>query len=341
MKSLLYFLLVLLCMSGIVFGVCPSADMNRDCKVNFADFAVFASQWLTEGTPGPEGIEFVFIPGGTFQMGDPFGEGEDNEIPVHTVTLNGFQMSKYSITNGQYCEYLNSAKDTGFVTVHDDVVYSSSDSSYSEPYFNVVGIENSYSQIDYSNGFFTVAMKGERSMVNDPVVEVSRYGAKAFCDYYGLRLPTEAEWEYAARGGLSGRRFPWGYSINHSNANYGADGSAYAYDSSPYTEFTYHPTWNDGIIPYTSPVGSFAANGYGLYDMAGNVYEWCSDWYSDSYYDSSPSDNPAGPVTGQYRVLRGGTWNGTARVCRIAYRMYMYPAWCSDYVGFRVCRDLE
>jgi len=289
-----------------------------------------------------DGIEFVVIPSGTFQMGDPFGEGYDDETPVHTVTIDTFKMSKYPITNGEYCKYLNSAKQSGHITISlaSYMVFSVNDTSFSEPYFRCLEVDE-YSQIDYSNGRFTVAWKDGRPMADDPVVVVSWYGAKAFCDYYGFRLPTEAEWEYAARGGLSGRRFPWGYTINHVNANYGADGSAYPYDTSPYTEFTYHPTWNDGILPYTSPVGSFAPNGYGLSDMAGNVFQWCSDWYSDSYYASSPSDNPTGPATGKWRVRRGGSWNKSAYCCRVARRDYMGMDGLINNDGFRVCQDLE
>ena len=345
MKSIsviIWVVVIGLCLSNsqTAIAACPSADLTGDCKVTLADFVMFASQWLSEGVPGPDGIGFVIIPAGTFQMGDPFSEDGDDERPVHTVTLDSFKMSRYPITNGQYCEYLNSAKNTGYIMVHEDVVYATGDSNHSAPYFDLHG-EDEDSQIDYSNGIFTVAMKGGRNMIHDPVIEVSWYGAKAFCDYYGLRLPTEAEWEYAARGGLSGRRFPWGYSINHSHANYKANGDGYPYDSSPYTEFTYHPDWNDGILPYTSVVGSFAPNGYGLYDMIGNVFQWCSDWYSDSYYDVSPSHNPPGPTTGDSRVRRGSSWNRNASYCRIAHRTYMGLDGRNDYLGFRVCLDIE
>ena len=338
MRSLSSILLVLSCTSSVVFAACPSADLTGDCRVDFEDFAVFVLEWLTEGTPGPDGMEFVNIPAGTLQMGDPFGEGSSDELPVHSVTLRSFSMSKSVITNGQYCEYLNSARDTGYITVYGAVVYAASDSSHRWPYFYTYPDEP-YSRITYSSERFIVCVKGERSMRNDPVVEVSWCGAEAFCEYYGFRLPTEAEWEYAARGGLNGRRFPWGYSINHSQANYLANGSLYAYDSSPYTTWVYHPTWNDGIIPYTSPAGSFSANGYGLYDMAGNVSQWCSDLYLENYYSSSPSNNPTGPATGEYRVIRGAGWNGNASVCRVANRSCLGPDGCSNNNGFRACRD--
>jgi formylglycine-generating enzyme len=137
----------------------------------------------------------------------------------------------------------------------------------------------------------------------------------------GYRLPTNTEWEYAARGGLSGKRFPWGDTINHSYANYRANGSAYSYDTSSYTDWTFHPSYDDGGYPYTSPAGSFSANGYGLYDMAGNVWEWCWD----------PS--------GSYRGIRGGSWGDDAVLARCGSARWYSPDFADFNFGFRaVCR---
>ncbi len=269
----------------------------------------------------------VYIPSGTFQMGNSFHpEGDWDEVPVHTVTLSSFWMSKYEITNGQYCGFLNSAYPAQ-IKEDGGIIYASSDSGNSYPYCFL-------SQIDFSGGVFTVRSKGGRSMINDPVVQVSWYGAKAFCDYYGYRLPTEAQWEYAARGGYSGRRFPWGNTITHSQANYDSS-SSQSYDISPTRG--YHPTWNDGIYPYTSPVGSFAANGYGLHDMTGNVWEWCSDWIGS--YLSIPQTNPTGPTTGSDRVRRGGDWRHVSYWARVANRGRRSPDFTVNILGFRVCLD--
>jgi formylglycine-generating enzyme required for sulfatase activity len=282
--------------------------------------------------------DMVFIPGGEFEMGDHFGEGNADELPVHAVYISSFYMSRHEITNQQYCDYLNSAYDACDIKVDGGIVYASSDSSNSYPYCDTHGYDAD-SQIDYSGGLFSVRSKGGRNMSNDPMVEVSWYGAVAYCDFYGYRLPTEAEWEYAARGGLSGKRFPWGDTISHSQANYKADPSGYPYDVNPTSGF--HPDWDDGIYPYTAPIGSFASNGYGLYDMGGNVWEWCNDWYDSNYYGVSPYDNPQGPPSGIYRILRGGTGHINADECRVADRGTYVPD--RRYVdrGFRVARDAE
>ena len=159
----------------------------------------------------------------------------------------------------------------------------------------------------------------------------------------GYRLPTEAEWEKAARGGVSGHRFPWSDAdtINWSRANYSAwplSAGGYAYDVNP-TE-GYNPAWTNGGYPYTTPVGTFAPNGYGLYDMAGNVMQWCWDWYSSTYYSSSPGTDPHGPASASYRLLRGGVWSYDANGARCAYRDLNSPSSANDTVGFRCVRGL-
>jgi len=329
--------------------------------------------------PAPEDI--VLIPSGTFAMGDNPPDGYSDEFPVHTVTVDSFYIGKYEVTNGQYCDYLNSGKSQGLITVTSGVVYKAGSGTI-YPYCDT-STSSSYSQIAYSGGVFYVRTKKGRNMANDPMVRVSWYGSAAYCNWRsqqdgyeqcynlstwncdfskkGYRLATEAEWEYAARGGLSGRRFPWGNDIYHTQANYYSSATI-SYDKSPTRGW--HPLWNDGIKPYTSPVGFFdgtmkykaeyqwpgsatsyqttsGANNYGLYDMAGNVWEWCNDWYSETYYSSSPTNNPTGPLGPlNYRVFRGGGWYYSAEGCRVALRRHYWPDDRSgDGLGFRIVLD--
>ena len=353
---------------------CPSADLTGDCFVDFEDFALLAAQWPTSDfndiaeiaadwlTPDPRiPDDMVFVPGGTFEMGDSFAEGYADELPVHTVTVDSFYMGKYEVTNQEYCQYLNSALGQGLITVSSGVVYKAG-SGANYPYCDT-STKSSESQISYSAEIFSVRTKSGRSMVNDPMVSVTWYGAAAYCNWRsqqeghdqcynlstwncdfskkGYRLATEAEWEYAARGGLAGRRFPWGDTISHSQANYYSSGD-YAYDVSPTR--SYHPAWDD-ILPYTSPVGSFPVTRYSLYDMAGNVLEWCNDWYQYTYYTGRPNPdvNPTGPATGTTRVVRGGGWGYNAPrncYCRVASRIYLSaPADRRYSIGFRLVLD--
>jgi formylglycine-generating enzyme required for sulfatase activity len=161
----------------------------------------------------------------------------------------------------------------------------------------------------------------------------------------GYRLPTEAEWEKAARGGLTGNRFPWGNIISECQANYYGDPAGFSYDLGP---SGYNTNYFIGIhqpfVPYTSPVGSFAPNGYGLYDMAGNVFEWCWDWYAASPYPAGSAylggTNPTGAGSGSGRVLRGGAWGPSANFARCALRAGDVPLETENYIGFRCVRGL-
>ena len=363
-KSLIFVSLVVFVLSGVpAFAACPSADLTGDCFVDFEDFVLMANQWLTTDPGVPD--DMVYIPDGEFEMGDHFDEGISTELPIHAVLLDSFFMNKFEITNQQYCDYLNSAY-PGQLKVAGGIVYASSDSGNSYPYCSTSSApavepdHGEYSQIDFSDPNFSIRTKDGRDMSDDPMVVVSWYGAVAYCNWrsgqegyqacynfstwecdfskHGYRLPTEAEWEYAARGGEHSPyyRFPWGDTISHSQANYYATPGGY--DVNPTS--VYHPGWNDGISPYTSAVGSFATNGYGLYDMAGNVWEWCNDWYDENYYNVSLYDNPTGPANGNSRVLRGGSWFNSPNFCRVAFR-HIQPPNNRYYGGFRLVLDLE
>jgi len=355
-------------------AACPSYDLTGDCFIDYEDFAMMyddwlsvydsqdliemAIQWLTTDSNVPD--DMVYIPDGGFEMGRHVGDGYLDELRRHAVLLDEFFMSKYEITNQQYCDYLNDANSLGQIKVVSGIVYASSDDPCDYPYCDTHSYDDD-SQIDYSGDIFSVMTKpevGGRDMSDDPMVEVSWYGAVSYCNWrsgqegyqacynlstwecdfskHGYRLATEAEREYAARGGEHSPyyRFGWGDTISHSQANYYADPCSYLYDVS-LTEGP-HPDWDDGTWPITSVVGSFAANGYGLYDMTGNVWEWCNDWYDENYYDVSPYDNPEGPASGIYRVMRGGGWNYDAFSCRVAYRDLSSPVNRSFSGGFRI-----
>ncbi len=309
-----------------------------------AERVFFRMATSSDSPPG----NMVFIPGGTFQMGDAFTEGYTGERPVHSVYVSGFYLQNTEVTNDQMVEVLNWAYGQGKLVVGTAMATVKNAAGTQQ---ELVHLDSSYCGILWNatqNRFEMKAAKGS----GYPCVEVTWYGSAAWCNYRsemeghtpcysftdwscnwsasGYRLPSEAEWEKAARGGLGGKRFPWGDTITHSLANYYSS-SSYAYDVSPTRG--YHPTYNDSGYPYTSPVGSFAPNGYGLYDMAGNVWEWCWDWYSSSYYSSSPGTDPRGPTTGWDRVLRGGYWVSYAYGCRTAIRYSGSPT--SGYAGYR------
>ena len=255
-------------------------DFTCNCDMGFA--------WqdalnMCEGLPpGP----LAQIPAGCFDMGDHCGEGYCDELPVHNVCITAFEMDIHEVTNAEYAACV---ADGGCLAP------PSSSSSTRETYY------------------------GDPAYSDFPVIYVDWDQAEDYCRWAGKRLPTEAEWEYAARGGLSGKRYPWGDTISGSHANYWNSGD---------------PWDND-----TSPVGYYAANGYGLYDMAGNVREWINDWYQCDYYSVSPTNDPPGPASGTSHVLRGGSWYYSSYPMRVADRSYDYPDNEFGGIGFRCARS--
>ncbi|MDD3281694.1 MAG: formylglycine-generating enzyme family protein, partial [Bacteroidales bacterium] len=254
-------------------------------------------------------IEFISIPAGTFTMGSPYDEADrgDDETP-HQVTLSAFKMSKYEITNAQYAAFLN-AKRIGRYGEYAAGAFPTQALIYQS-------IGNYDWGLHYVDGQWVPVAGYE----NYPAMYVTWYGAKEFAAYMGCRLPTEAEWEYACRAGTT-TAFNTGICLNTTQANYDGNKPMEGCSKGVYRG-------------KTMPVGSFAPNAWGLCDMHGNVYEWCSDWYGT--YPSDAQTNPKGPASGAYRVLRGGSWGSDARYCRSAYRYYDSPFNTYYAFGFRV-----
>ncbi len=267
--------------------------------------------------------QMVFIPGGTFQMGDAL-DGLSN-APVHSVYVSGFYLQNTEVTKGQWNAVANWAAANGYnINTAGGSGKAASHPVYNVTWYEVVKYCNARSQMENLTPCYTVGGATYKTGSSAPD-----------CNWNasGYRLPSEAEWEKAARGGLSGKRFPWGDIINLSYANYYNSNESY---ESPQNQ-GYNPIYDDGVNPYTSPVGSFPANGYGLYDMAGNFSEWCWDWYGSSFYSTSPGTDPRGPASGTYRVFRGGDWLTVANGSRTALRNYDTPGYSSS-VGFRPAR---
>ncbi|MCW5553131.1 MAG: SUMF1/EgtB/PvdO family nonheme iron enzyme [Verrucomicrobiae bacterium] len=278
--------------------------------------------------PSPAGM--AFIPAGSFTMGDTFDEGLSNERPTHTVYISAFYMDKTEVTKAFWDEVYQWAITYGYSFEYGAQGKANDHPAHTITWYDAVKWCNARSEKEgWTPTYYTSAAQttvyrtGQLNVQNDWV----KWSA-------GYRLPTEAEWEKAARGGVSGQRFPWGSTITHSQANYEAYPSSYSYDENPMVG--YHPTFATGGEPYTSPVGYFEQNGYGLHDMAGNVWQWCWNWYG-SYSSGSESD-PHGPASSSYRVIRGGSWYDNAFLCRTAYRHYISPSSRYYNVGFRCVR---
>ncbi len=248
-------------------------------------------------------VDMVLIPAGEFQMGSSAEKANDSEKPVHVVYVDAFYMDKYPVTNEQYKAFLDE-----------------------NPQWRKPQLFKNYIPADYHDGAYLrdwYRTNYPTGKADHPVTKVGWYAAMAYAQWVGKRLPTEAEWEKAARGGLERRTYPWGNSVDLSQANYLHN------------------------VGGTTPVGRYPANGYGLHDVSGNVWEWCLDAYDANFYLNSPGRNPFSDVntlewvTKNFRsiqsprVLRGGSWLMDPQGVRVAYRFMGNPLDTHSAFGFR------
>jgi len=268
---------------------------------------------IKDETANPLNIETSIIPGGTFTMGSPDTEvSRKDEETQNAISLGDFRISKYEITNAQFAAFLN-AKNIGSDGLYANGRYPTQVLIYD----NIL-----YLGLTYQNSQWTSVTGTE----NNPVNNVTWFGAAEYATYVEGALPTEAQWEYACRAGTT-TPFNTGTCLSNLKANY-----RWEY---PYSACINNVTT---ALNETFPVGSFAPNAYGLYDMHGNVMEWCADWY-DIYPTSPPNDpiyEPTGAETGSTRVLRGGSWRNYAKSCRSANRFNESPDNYDSGIGFRV-----
>ncbi len=302
----------------------------------------------------------VWIAGGSFMMGGDNGQASEDEYPKHKVTVDGFWMDATEVTNAQFEKFVAA---TGYITTAeqkpdwnelkkqlppgtakpDDSLLVAASLVFSPP-AHAVDL-NDYGQWwAWKKGANWRHPHGPGSSIkgkeNEPVVHVSWYDAQAYCKWAGKRLPTEAEWEYAARGGLEGKVYPWGDEPVDAGKPRANSWQGHFPDKNTLVDKFY----------YTSPVKSFAPNGYGLYDMAGNVWEWCNDYYNNTYYKTVASaagiKNPAGPAQSydpdepyaKKRVIRGGSFLCNDSYCtgyRVARRMKSTEDSGMEHLGFR------
>ncbi len=254
--------------------------------------------------------ELAIVPAGDFVMGS--ADGDEDERPPHTVHVDEFLISVRPITNAEYARFVRESSQRPPGIYELPLVVTAG------------GPEREQAFREMAQPYIWVEGEPASGRAQHPVTLVRREDAIAYCVWLSaetgrpVRLPTEAEWEKAARGGVDGLRYPWGERVGRNMANFLSDPEK-------------RPAHG------TTRGGSYPPNGYGLYDVAGNVWEWVHDWYVPDYYSTSPVDNPEGPASGQLRLLRGGSWLvADVRMLSVAYRHKVPPDTYSYAIGFRI-----
>lgn len=253
-----------------------------------------------------DGMVQMYVSAGTFLRGS--SSGSSNETPQREITLDAFWIDQYEVNNNQYAQFLNERGD--HLNCEGEPCTSIDNNTY----------------IYLQEGVYKV----KDNFADHPTIMVSWYGADAYCEWAGRRLPTEAEWEKAARG-TDGRSYPWGNEFDGHLHNF-CDAQC---------ELDWADKSVDDGYPFTAPVGSYPAGAspYGVMDMFGNVWEWVNDWFNSDYYEFSPDQNPQGPGFGDYRVLRGGSWDNLGSVMRASDRSSGNPTDRYYNVGFRCAQE--
>lgn len=257
-------------------------------------------------------MQFSTIKGSSFEMGDIFNDGEIDELPVHTVVLDDFEIGKYEVSNFQYAKFLNE--------YGADIVKSGEFKGEKMFYFQ----ENT---IIFSNNVWK-AVEGYEYY---PVTGVTWFGANEFCKFYGYRLPTEAEWEYTAR--ICGKEVRYSSLVDTCSTDFFNFNNWFNFDS-------LKNNMNISLLT-TETLGRYPPNDLGIFQMSGNVWEYCLDWYEWDYYSKSEEINPAGPYLGKYKVIRGGSFTSSQKGIRVFERSYISPDNFGIDIGFRVAKSIK
>jgi formylglycine-generating enzyme required for sulfatase activity len=255
---------------------------------------------ISFASSAPPGVELVQVTGGVFALG----------TPTVNTTISSFKLSKHEITNEQYIYFLNQ-------------INCPANGTYNDPTYGsveLIDMDDSDCAIGHNGSVFYFKGSTYAPTSNCPVIEVTWYGANRYCRWAGGRLPTEAEWEVAARSATTGQS---GGTYNYQWAGTNTE-----------SQLTNYAWYTVNSSSKTHPVGTKTANALGLRDMSGNVWEWCNDWWGSTFPTSS--NNPTGPAAGSSRLLRGGSWGNSATYCSVSYRYGINPSFSDFYYGFRL-----